>query len=106
MDENGKETYSKIIAVTTDDLELDFMDVFYQQDLQQLQVRVRQSRAEDLQVSIYNMLGVEMQCTKINAKPQGLANLYTLSVPTSAAGTYVVEVKDSRNVLRKKIILH
>jgi hypothetical protein len=106
MDENGKETYSKIIAVTTDDLELDFMDVFYQQDLQQLQVRVRQSKAEDLQVSIYNMLGVEMQCTKINAKPQGLANLYTLSVPASAAGTYVVEVKDSRNVLRKKIILH
>lgn len=106
VDIDGKENYSRVINLTTDDLEMDFMHAIYNQESHQLQVVVKQRKSEDLQVSIYNMLGTELQCVKMPTNPQDLVHTLTIPVSVSTSGTYIIEVKDSRNVAKKKIIIY
>jgi hypothetical protein len=106
VDLDGTESYSRVINLTTDDLELDFMHAIYNQETHQLQVVVKQSKADDLQVSIYTMLGVELHCLKMPSRPQELVHTFMISLSVPTTGTYIVEVKDSRNIAKKKIVVY
>jgi hypothetical protein len=107
VDEDGKETFSKMITVSAEDLELDFINTTYLVDSNTLQVMLRQKSPEDLQITVYNMLGVEVQCLKIPAQQNNqVVQIFSLPMNVATVGTYIVEVKDSKNVSKKKIMIY
>lgn len=105
-DFDGKEQYSRIVQVTTDDLELDFMYTSYNQDNKTLQVVVRQKHNEDLQIKVYNMLGIELYCLKAASQGSRTVQTFMLPIATATSGTYIVEVKDSKNIAKKKVVIY
>jgi hypothetical protein len=106
VDLDGKETYSKIISINIEDLELDFMEAFYHPEDKVLHVKVRQKTADNLQITVYNMLGVEMHCLKVPVQNNDLVQSFSIPVNVAHTGAYIIEVKDSRNVAKKKIVMY
>jgi hypothetical protein len=106
IDFDGKESLSKIINLSFDDLEMDFIHAAYNQENKTLQVVVRQKENENIQITIYNMLGVEVQCVKTLARQGQLIQTYHLPINVTTTGTYIVEVKDSKNIAKKKIVVY
>jgi len=106
IDLDGKESYSKVVQVTTDDLEMDFMYTSYNQDDKTLQVVVRQRHNEDLQIKVYNMLGVELHCLRVASQGSRMVQTFMLPMAMATSGTYIVEVKDSKNVAKKKVAIY
>ncbi|SFE85337.1 Por secretion system C-terminal sorting domain-containing protein [Thermoflexibacter ruber] len=106
VDLDGKETYSKIIPIKIEDLELDFMEVFYHSDDKVLQVKVRQKTADDLQITVYNMLGVEVHCLKVPMQNNDLVQTFSIPINIAHTGAYIVEVKDSKNIAKKKVVMY
>jgi hypothetical protein len=82
------------------------MEVLYHSEDKVLQVKVRQKTADDLQITVYNMLGVEVHCLKVPMQNNDLVQTFSIPINITHAGAYIVEVKDSKNIAKKKVVMY
>ncbi len=98
--------YSKIISVGSDVQTLSLISCFYENADKILKIELAQSYSGDINLNLYNMLGVIVNQKSFGKMPANQPIELQTQFPQLSTGIYIVEIKNDQQIVRKKIFIN